>query len=174
MLYKKIISTPLGDMIALVSDEHLCLLEFADQKNLNNTLEKVKTKLKTDIKTKETDLLSHLKDEIKVYFAGEKMQFSTPILMLGTDFQKQAWQALQTIPYAKTISYSEQAKNLNNPSAVRAVANANSKNLISIIVPCHRVIGQNGTLTGYAGGLWRKKWLLNHENATINSGIHIL
>ena len=97
------------------------------------------------------------------FFAGERVDFSMPLDLRGTDFQRMVWQSLTEIPFGETVSYAEQAATLGRPTAVRAVASANGKNPVSIVVPCHRVIGSNGKLTGYAGGLDAKQWLLQHE-----------
>ena len=107
--------------------------------------------------------------QLDEYFAGTRIEFDLPLKAIkGTDFQKAAWQALTTIPYGETISYGEQAKRMNNPKAVRAVGGANGKNPFSIVVPCHRVIGANGTLTGYTGGMSRKEWLLDFERSVLS------
>lgn len=103
--------------------------------------------------------------ELEAYFKGELQNFSFPMTPRGTDFQKRVWKILREIPYGKTISYREQAERLGDLKAIRAVASANGKNPLWVVVPCHRVIGSDGSLTGYAGGLWRKKWLLEHEGA---------
>lgn len=102
-------------------------------------------------------------EQLNEYFLGERLVFTVPFILEGTVFQKTVWQALTTVPYGKTASYKEIASFVRNEKAVRAVGTTNGKNLISIIVPCHRIIGANGKLTGYAGGLWRKEWLLAHE-----------
>ncbi|WP_166960157.1 methylated-DNA--[protein]-cysteine S-methyltransferase [Yeosuana marina] len=102
--------------------------------------------------------------QLKEYFEGERKQFDLKLNPQGTDFQKKVWDKLLEIPYGKTMSYLELSKQLGDVKAIRAVANANAKNPLWIIVPCHRVIGSNGTLTGYAGGLHRKQWLLEHES----------
>lgn len=102
--------------------------------------------------------------ELNEYFDGKRTAFTFQLNPKGTDFQKKVWQALLTIPYGKTISYLDLSKQLGDVKAIRAVAAANGKNPLWIVVPCHRVIGTDGSLTGYAGGLWRKKWLLDHEN----------
>lgn len=101
--------------------------------------------------------------QIDEYFQGNRKTFSLHLIMQGTDFQKSVWRQLRKIPYGTTASYGEVAVAIGNPTACRAVGSANGKNPISIIVPCHRVIGSDGTLTGYGGGLWRKEWLLKHE-----------
>lgn len=102
-------------------------------------------------------------EQLEEYFAGERTEFDLKLNPLGTEFQKRVWQALKDIPYGKTITYLDLSKTLGDPLAIRAVAAANGKNPLWILIPCHRVIGSNGKLTGYAGGLWRKKWLLEHE-----------
>lgn len=108
--------------------------------------------------------------QLDEYFAGTRKTFDLPIKQQGTDFQQQVWQQLQQIGYGKTISYAQQAANMNSPLAIRAIAAANGKNNLWVVVPCHRVIGSNGSLTGYAGGLWRKQWLLQHEAKVMGIG----
>lgn len=108
-------------------------------------------------------LLIHCIEQLIQYFNGERRQFELPINQEGTPFQKEVWNALMQIPFGKTISYLELARRIGDSKATRAVASANGKNNVSIIVPCHRVIGSNRELVGYGGGLWRKKWLLEHE-----------
>jgi len=103
-------------------------------------------------------------NQIQEYFEGKRTMFTFEINPKGTDFQKKVWKALLRIPFGKTISYLTLSKEIGTVKAIRAVASANGKNPIWIVIPCHRVIGSDGTLTGYAGGLWRKKWLLEHEN----------
>ena len=118
-------------------------------------------------------LLIQCIEELIQYFHGERRVFEFPVNQEGSDFQQKTWNSLMTIPYAKTISYVQLAIKTGDPKATRAVANANGKNNIAIVVPCHRVIGANGELTGYAGGLWRKKWLLDHE-AKVAYGVRTL
>ncbi len=108
--------------------------------------------------------------QLDEYFAGERKEFELPIKQAGSDFQQSVWQQLSTIPYGKTISYGQQSKLMNNPLGIRAIAAANGKNNLWVVVPCHRVIGSDGSLTGYAGGLWRKKWLLAHEAKVLGVG----
>lgn len=110
-----------------------------------------------------TPLLRKAAEQLDEYFAGERKEFDLPIKQPGSQFQQNVWQCLLTIGYGKTISYQQQSRIMNNPLAIRAIAANNGKNDLAIIVPCHRVIGSDGSLTGYAGGLWRKKWLLEHE-----------
>lgn len=106
--------------------------------------------------------------QLDEYFTGIRKEFGLKLNPEGTDFQKQVWNELQKIPFGKTSSYLDISKSLGDENATRAVGNANGRNPIAIVVPCHRVIGSNGKLTGYAGGLWRKEWLLNHENGVIH------
>lgn len=121
-----------------------------------------------DSDEKESDIIPEfLQDcvyQLQEYFNGKRQNFSLPLNAEGTDFQKKVWDLLVEIPFGKTTSYLELSRKLGDEKAIRAVASANGKNPLWIIVPCHRVIGSNGSLTGYAGGLWRKKWLLDHEN----------
>ncbi|MFT3680612.1 MAG: methylated-DNA--[protein]-cysteine S-methyltransferase [Ferruginibacter sp.] len=109
-------------------------------------------------------LLQDCIQQLDEYFAGQRKDFDLPLKQDGSDFQQQVWYQLTLIPYGKTISYLELSKRINNVKAIRAVGTTNGSNSIAIIVPCHRVIGSNGDLTGYGGGLWRKRWLLEHEN----------
>lgn len=123
---------------------------------------------KTELSTKNQEIPPALKEcvaQLQLYFEGALKEFELPLNPKGTDFQKNVWHALSEIPYGKTISYLQLAKNIGNSKAVRAVAAANGKNPLPIIIPCHRVIGNDGSLTGYSGGLVRKKWLLEHEDA---------
>lgn len=108
-------------------------------------------------------LLKETARQFDEYFAGTRRVFDLPIKQPGSEFQKQVWHELLKIEYGKTITYNEQSLRMNSPLAIRAIAAANGKNNLWVVVPCHRVIGSNGSLTGYAGGLWRKKWLLEHE-----------
>ena len=102
--------------------------------------------------------------QLREYFEGRRTRFELPLDLQGTDFQKSVWEALLEIPYGHTLSYMDLAKRLGDPKAIRAVAAANGQNPLWVVVPCHRVVGSDGSLTGYAGGLYRKKWLLNHES----------
>ena len=162
-LYADWLETPLGSMIAMGDETHLYLLEFVDRRGLEREIEKMRTRLKSSILPGQTPPLSHLKQELEAYFAGELKEFSVPLKLIGSEFQNSVWQQLMTIPYGQTRSYKQQAEILNNPKGVRAVARANGMNQMAIIIPCHRVIGADGSLTGYAGGLQRKQWLLDHE-----------
>lgn len=161
----KRIETPLGTMIACASNQGICLLEFSDRKMLETELKNIAKRQNALIIQGNNPFFQLLEKQLNEYFAKQRRKFSVPLHFIGTDFQQQVWHILQSIPYGETRSYGEQAKLLGKPKAVRAVANANGMNSISILVPCHRVIGANGELTGYGGGLWRKQYLLDLETS---------
>jgi AraC family transcriptional regulator of adaptative response/methylated-DNA-[protein]-cysteine methyltransferase len=159
--------TPLGPMVAGATDKGICLLEFTDRKMLETQLKRLSKLLNARFVPGQHHLFSLLEQQLNRYFKGELKAFDLPLDIPGTDFQQSVWCALMKIPFGKTRSYQEQAQSIENPKAVRAVAKANGDNRISIIVPCHRVIGKNGTLTGYGGGLWRKQRLLEIELSSV-------
>lgn len=161
------VPTPLGPMLAGATDEALCLLEFADRRMLETQLERIGRRLDAVLVPGETDLTGQAADELERYFAGELLEFTVPLATPGTPFQQEVWAQLRTIPYGQTRSYGEQARQIGRPAAVRAVAQANGDNRIAIIIPCHRVIGTDGKLTGYGGGLWRKERLLELERGQV-------
>lgn len=168
IISSELIETPIGQMIAYASEKGICLLEFTDRKNLEKQKKNLKAMVDINIREDQNPHIELLKKELPAYFEGNLTRFSVNLDMSGTDFQKKVWSELLMIPYGKTISYIQQARSMDAESAVRAVANANGANKIAIIVPCHRVIGSNKTLTGYAGGLERKRFLLNLESAQKN------
>lgn len=157
------IETPIGTVIACAADKGICMLEFSDRKILDKELRDISKSLNADLVEEENKYFEPLRNQLTEYFQGTLKKFDIPLIMIGTDFQKTVWSQLRKIPYGTTVSYLKEAEAINKPSAVRAVANANGCNKISIIIPCHRVIGSNGTLTGYGGGLWRKEKLLKLE-----------
>jgi AraC family transcriptional regulator, regulatory protein of adaptative response / methylated-DNA-[protein]-cysteine methyltransferase len=163
IVYINRITTPLGLMIACTTKKELCLLEFADRRMLETQLKKLVSYLNCVFVPGSNEVTEFISSELDAYFKGELKTFSVPLLLPGTDFQKAVWKQLQTIPYAQTRSYQEQARSVGNEQAVRAVARANGENRLAIVIPCHRVIGKDGKLTGYGGGLWRKKRLLSLE-----------
>jgi AraC family transcriptional regulator of adaptative response/methylated-DNA-[protein]-cysteine methyltransferase len=163
MIKKTSIKTPLGEMIAGATDEGICLLEFTDRRMLPTEYKDLVRLLKMDMEDGENKHLKTLKKQLKEYFDGKRKEFTIPLVTPGSEFQKAVWKELQNIEFGSTRSYHEQAIALGRPDSVRAVANANGMNRISILIPCHRVIGSDGRLTGYGGGLKRKKWLLDHE-----------
>lgn len=157
------LTTPLGPMLVGATDKGICLLEFADRKMLETEFKDLQRLLKAKILVGENEHITQAKQELKGYFSGITKHFKVLLDAPGTEFQKKVWEKLKEIPYGETVSYQEQAERINNPKAIRAVASANGYNRISIIIPCHRVIGKDGNLTGYGGGLERKRWLLDHE-----------
>ena len=157
------IDTPLGPMIAIADDAGLYLLEFADRRGLEREIERLRKRIKSAIIPGETPIIKKIEKELMDYFLGKICQFNTPLILFGSSFQKNVWDALQKIPSGKTRSYLDIAKIIKKPTAFRAVANANGANQLAIIIPCHRVINANGDLGGYGGGISRKQWLLSHE-----------
>jgi AraC family transcriptional regulator of adaptative response/methylated-DNA-[protein]-cysteine methyltransferase len=164
-LYARWIETPLGPMLALADDRGLALLEFVDRRGLERELESLQRKLGRRILPGVHPHLAQIEAELQAYFSGRSLHFVTPIALGGSQFQHAVWRALLEIPPGTTRSYADVAATVGRPAAVRAVGRANGDNRLCIIVPCHRVIGADGTLTGYGGGLWRKQWLLAHERA---------
>ncbi len=157
------IETPVGSMLAVADSQSLYLLEFFDRKGLPNELVKLKALTGSEIIMQKNPVIDRIEQELNGYFSGRQIHFDTPLVQSGTLFTRTVWDALRTILLGTTESYSSLAAMIGHPSATRAVARANGANQIAIVVPCHRVIGANGSLTGYAGGLWRKQWLLEHE-----------
>jgi methylated-DNA-[protein]-cysteine S-methyltransferase len=145
------LDTPLGNMEISANSSAVLAILFVDE------VRKANSNLLTDL----------AKGQLLSYFKGDLEKFDIPMDAKGTDFQKQVWQSLTTIGYGQTCSYSDIANKIENPKAVRAVGSANGKNPMTIVVPCHRVIGANGSLTGYASGVDRKAWLLNHESNSL-------
>jgi AraC family transcriptional regulator, regulatory protein of adaptative response / methylated-DNA-[protein]-cysteine methyltransferase len=163
VLHAKWLETPLGSMLALADDRGLHLLDFVDRRGLERALEVLQKRLNARVLPGEHPVLTQIARELSEYFDGTRMQFDTPVMLTGSSFQSTVWRALQAIPAGATKSYGELAAKIGQPAAVRAVGRANGDNRLSIIVPCHRVIGADGALTGYGGGLWRKQRLLDHE-----------
>ena len=155
--------TPLGPMVAGATDAGICLLEFADRRMLETQLTRLTRHLDCAIVPGEHDHLTHIAEEMRAYFAGTLQAFTAPLVVPGTPFQRAVWDALRTIPYGTTTSYDWIARTIGNPKAVRAVGRANGDNRIAVVIPCHRVVGADGRLVGYGGGLWRKQYLLELE-----------
>ncbi len=158
----KWLETPIGPMLAIANNEGLVLLEFAERKALPREIIDLKRRFGA-VCFKDHSLFPKLQSQLDEYFAGRLKSFSISISQIGSDFEKCAWQGLLSIPFGQTRSYSEQAALIDKPNAVRAIGRANGANKIAIIIPCHRVIGADGSMTGYGGKIWRKEWLLNHE-----------
>jgi AraC family transcriptional regulator of adaptative response/methylated-DNA-[protein]-cysteine methyltransferase len=162
-MFAERIETPLGVMIAVADDEGLRLLEFADRRATERELKLLRQRLRRSMVPGEHKFLKQIRRELDDYFAGRSLSFATPTAPVGSDFQQRTWNLLCSIPPAETRSYSWMAERLKIPGARRAVGRANGSNMMSLIIPCHRVIRADGTLCGYGGGLWRKRWLLEHE-----------
>ncbi len=157
------LATPLGPMMAGATEEGICLLEFTERRMLESELKDLQRRLQANFVYGINEHIANLERQLKEYFDGRRKTFDVPLVTPGTEFQKSVWRQLVSIPYGHTRSYEDQAIAINNIKAIRAVARANGFNRISIVIPCHRVIGKDGSLTGYGGGLWRKKWLLEFE-----------
>ena len=157
------IPTPLGPMLACAVDEGICLLEFVDRPMLETQLKRIERRLHGKTMPGINPHFELLSKQLAEYFEGKRKQFTIPLVLNGTLFQEKIWSILQGIPFGSIRTYQQQAEFSGNKKALRAVAKANGDNRIAILVPCHRVIGSNGKLTGYGGGLWRKQYLLDLE-----------
>ncbi len=156
--------TKIGELLLGEYQNKICLLDFRHRKMRSTVDKRIQQGLQAEYTVEETPLLQGLKSEINAYLAAEIRKFSLPIFTVGTEFQKRVWQVLLQIPYGKVITYADLAEKVENQTAVRAVATANGANAMSLIIPCHRVIGSDGELRGYAGGLKVKQRLLNLES----------
>lgn len=162
-VFVKIIQSPLGPMVAAAGPQGLAFLEFADRKMLESNFAALRRQMKAPVVPGTHAVLEQTERELAEYFAGRRRTFRMPLDPRGTGFQLRVWEQLRGIPHAETIPYDELAKRIGQPTAMRAVAQANGCNKIAIVIPCHRVIGKDGSLTGYGGGLWRKRLLLELE-----------
>lgn len=156
-------STPLGPMLAGATSEGVCLLEFTNRIRLEKEFTDLQKLLNAVMLPGRNQHLDQLETELSEYFEGKRKIFTVPLHTPGNEFSNSVWKMLQEIPYGKTYSYKQQADMMNNPKAIRAIASANGRNRLAIIIPCHRVIGSDGSLTGYAAGIDKKKWLLKFE-----------
>ena len=155
-MYEAFHKTPVGFVRIRAGEEHITSISIRDEECVETP--------------SDSPVINLAIKQLDEYFEGTRKEFDLPLNQPGTDFQQQVWQQLLTIPYGKTITYGQQSQMMNSPLAIRAIASANGKNMLWIVVPCHRVIGTNGSLTGYAGGLWRKQWLLDHEARVMGVG----
>ena len=162
-LFAKLLTTPIGPMLAVAGEGGVALLEFTDVRGLERQFASMRRKLARPVLPGEHPMLDQLATQIADYFGGSRLDFDLPLLPAGSDFQKQVWQTLRGIPFGRTISYRQLAERTGNPNATRAVARANGTNRLYLLIPCHRVIGADDTPGGYGGGVWRKQWLLEHE-----------
>jgi AraC family transcriptional regulator of adaptative response/methylated-DNA-[protein]-cysteine methyltransferase len=169
-LFAQRLTTPLGTMLAVADDEGLRLLEFGDRRALENELPILRQRLKKSVVPGEHPHLTVTRKQLEDYFAGSNLEFDLRLAPVGSEFQLRAWEILRSIPLGETRSYSWMAEKLGDPGARRAVGRANGTNMMAIVIPCHRVIRADGSLCGYGGGLWRKKWLLDHERRWVSKG----
>jgi AraC family transcriptional regulator of adaptative response/methylated-DNA-[protein]-cysteine methyltransferase len=157
------IASPLRPMLAVSSERGLCLLEFLDRRAIAAEVRELRARFRIPIVPGSNEHADHLRTELQEYFCGTLRRFEVPLDLSGTSFQRRVWSRLREIPFGETVSYSQVAKEVGTLEAVRAVGQANGKNPVAIVVPCHRVVRTDGSLCGYGGGLWRKRWLLQHE-----------
>jgi len=161
------LSTPLGPMLAAATRDALLLLEFADRRQLASQVRRVVQRAGVVYVPESNPVLERTASELAEYFSGNRRTFTVPIGPLGTEFEREVWGALTEIPFGETRSYAEIARRVGRSTAVRAVGRANGMNAIAVVIPCHRVVGSNGRLVGYGGGLWRKERLLAHERSSL-------
>jgi O-6-methylguanine DNA methyltransferase len=161
----KIVETPVGEFIAGAMGNACCLFEFHDRGHFVRISARMKKRYGLEMKAGNSNVLKEVEKQAMEYFHGKRKVFNLLLDQKGTPFEQSVWKELMNIPYGETRSYGEIAAKLGKPGASRAVGRANGANCIPIIVPCHRVIDSNGKLHGYGGGLWRKRWLLEHEGA---------
>ena len=160
------ILTPLGPMVALATDEGLCLLEFADRPMLETQIKRLRYRLKCSITPGSNTHLEQVEHELSEYFEGGRTSFDVALDLAGTPFQMEVWRRLVDVPHGSTTTYESLARQVGRPGAQRAVGRANGDNRIALVIPCHRVVGSDGQLRGYGGGLWRKRHLLQLERTT--------
>jgi len=163
LIFKEV-KTPIGDMVFGSSDKGLCLLDFKYRKSFPRIFKRIKEYFGDNITYGSSEFIELAENELKQYFKGDLMVFTVPLDIRGSEFQLKVWDALLKIKYGKTNSYLEIGKKIGRPEAVRAIANANGQNGLAVIIPCHRVIGSDGSLTGYGGGIAIKKKLLQIES----------
>ena len=156
-------TTPLGPMFVCATERGVCLLEFTDRRMLETEFRDLQRLLKARIMSGENRHTRQAELEVGEYFLGTRQQFSVQLDTPGSDFQRDVWRGLQSIPYGETTHYQDLSEQIERPTAVRAVASANGANRVAIVIPCHRVIGKDGAMTGYGGGIARKEWLIKHE-----------
>jgi AraC family transcriptional regulator of adaptative response/methylated-DNA-[protein]-cysteine methyltransferase len=161
---RRTVETPLGEMVIVATSEGVCLCEFSDRPALARESADLAEVFGAPIAPGTNEHADRMASQLAEYFAGERREFTVPLVMPGTEFQRAVWDRLLAIPYGKTCTYGQIALELGKPGASRAVGAANGQNRIAVVVPCHRVIDSTGALHGYGGGLWRKRRLLDLEN----------
>jgi len=171
-IHTDIYASPYGELILGSYKDQLCLCDWRYRKSREIIDRRIQTGLKASFVEEESLFNEKCKDQFEQYFNGERKEFDLSILLVGSDFQKKVWNLLLEIPYGKTLSYASLSKKLGDEKAIRAVARANGDNALSIIVPCHRVLGSDGSLTGYAGGLRTKQKLLQMEGSSLQQELN--
>lgn len=166
-IHTEVFSSPLGELVLGSYKDQLCLCDWRYRKSRESIDRRIQEGLKCGYVEAGSTIIERCKDQLREYFHGDRKVFDLPILLVGSDFQRKVWNALLEIPYGKAMSYASLSKKLGDEKAIRAVARANGENALSIIVPCHRILGSDGSLTGYAGGLRVKKKLLLLEGASL-------
>lgn len=159
--------TPVGELIIGACEEQLCLCDWRYRRMRDQVDNRLQKYLNAEYREQADPVIDQTVKQLEDYFSHQRQAFDLPLLLAGSDFQQQVWRALINIPYGTTYSYLQLSEQLGNPKAIRAVASANGANAISVIVPCHRIIGSDGSLTGYAGGLPAKETLLKLEGAEL-------
>ena len=173
VIYLHRFTTPLGPMYAGATSKGICLLEFTDRRMLESEFQDLTKRLKAKIIVGRNEHSRRVEQQVNEYFNGSRTGFDVPLDTPGSTFQQSVWEELKKIPFGTTRSYKQQARVIGRPDAIRAVASANGHNRVSIVIPCHRVIGSDGQLTGYGGGLPRKKWLLEHEKYVMSKNVAV-
>jgi len=164
IIYSTTLKTPIGLLFACATNEGICMLEFPYRKSFQKQIEGLKRLLNADIEAGESKYFEVLKSQLEEYFKCQRKEFDIPLVLSGSAFQLNVWNELCKIPYGEKRTYLQQSENLGSPKSIRAVATANGANKISILIPCHRVVGSNGSLIGYGGGLRNKQFLLELES----------
>ena len=171
-LHTDVYSSPFGELLLGSFGDQICLCDWKYRKSRESIDRRIREGLNAEFVEAGSPLMETCKEQLEEYFKGSRRTFDLPILLVGSDFQKRVWQALLEIPYGKTQSYAGLSRRLGDEKAIRAVAGANGENALSIIVPCHRILGSDGSLTGYAGGIRVKKKLLQLEGASLQQELN--
>ncbi len=169
MIMLREFSSPCGELLLGEYDGRLCLCDWRYRRNREAVDRRIKRIVNSDYRVGDSHLLQLAVTQLDEYFVGERECFSVPLYLAGTEFQQQVWRALQTIPFGEKVSYLQLAESLGNRKGIRAVASANGANALSLFIPCHRVVGSDGSLTGYAGGLKAKQFLLDLEQPAVQA-----
>ncbi len=162
-LHRTTIETPIGDMLAVADETGLMLLEFTDRPGLQGEIDRLEAIFGTTAGKAMNDVLKATAQQLRAYFSGGGQAFEIHLELIGTEFECAVWESVRTIAWGETKTYAQVAAGIGKPRAIRAAGRANGRNPLAIVIPCHRVIGSDGGLHGYGGGLWRKEWLLAHE-----------